>query len=175
VLAALVPERVLPFASGDSRKRGLSRAEGKNLGCRGGAPKGERARSMRSRRPRSSHKGEGERTRAASLFDAARWMRLSALRLPSFKGGLFGVAFSALSKARMRGASRERISAFAERTSLHGPAIERRAKLSRWTHPRRAARGPPAHANRRRVLRLTAPAWPALCLRPVAPADWRAA
>ena len=26
VLAALVPERVLPFASGDSRKRGLSRA-----------------------------------------------------------------------------------------------------------------------------------------------------
>jgi hypothetical protein len=28
VLAALVPERVLPFASGDSRKRGLSRAEG---------------------------------------------------------------------------------------------------------------------------------------------------
>jgi hypothetical protein len=27
VLAALVPERVLPFASGDSRKRGLSRAE----------------------------------------------------------------------------------------------------------------------------------------------------
>ena len=29
VLAALVPERVLPFASGDSRKRGLSRAEAK--------------------------------------------------------------------------------------------------------------------------------------------------
>ena len=27
VLAALVPERVLPFASGNSRKRGLSRAE----------------------------------------------------------------------------------------------------------------------------------------------------
>jgi hypothetical protein len=26
VLAALVPERVLPFASGGSRKRGLSRA-----------------------------------------------------------------------------------------------------------------------------------------------------
>src|SRR6202166_3171010 len=48
VLAALVPERVLPFASGGSRKRGPSRAEGKNLGeCRGGAPKGERARSMR--------------------------------------------------------------------------------------------------------------------------------
>jgi hypothetical protein len=49
VLAALVPERVLPFASGGSRKRGLSRAEVKNLGCRGGAPKGERARSMRSK------------------------------------------------------------------------------------------------------------------------------
>src|SRR6266851_9284641 len=28
VLAALVPERVLPFASGGSRKRGPSRAEG---------------------------------------------------------------------------------------------------------------------------------------------------
>ena len=50
VLAALVPERVLPSASGGSRKRGLSRAEAKNLGeCRGGAPKGERARSMRSK------------------------------------------------------------------------------------------------------------------------------
>ena len=49
VLAALVPERVLPFASGDSRKRGLKPNRVKNPAkCRGGAPKGERARSMRS-------------------------------------------------------------------------------------------------------------------------------
>src|SRR5580704_3627740 len=102
-------------------------------------------------------------------------MRLSALRLPSFKGGLFGVAFSALSKARMRGASRERISAFAERTSRHGPAIERRAKLSRWTHPRSAACGPQAHAHRRRVLRRGALAVATPWRRSGAPADWRAA
>src|ERR1700686_891833 len=117
----------------------------------------------------------GERTRAASLFDAARWIRLSALPLPSFKGGVFGVAFSAISKARMRGASRERISAFAERTSRHGPAIERRAKLSRWAHPRRAARGPPAHANRRRVLRRGVLAAATPWRHPGASADWRAA
>jgi hypothetical protein len=48
VLAALVPERVLPFASGGSRKRWLKPSpSGPNsrLGNRGGAPKGERARS----------------------------------------------------------------------------------------------------------------------------------
>ena len=85
VLAALVPERVLPFASGDSRKRGPSRAEGKNLGeCRGGAPKGERACSMRSRRPRSSRSGKtGERACAASFDAASVLVRFSALRLPS--------------------------------------------------------------------------------------------
>jgi hypothetical protein len=41
VLAALVPERVLPFASGDSRKRGPGRV-GFPAHDRGGAPKGER-------------------------------------------------------------------------------------------------------------------------------------
>ena len=45
VLAALAPERVLPFASGGSRKRGPGRAGAKTSAkCRGGAPKGERAR-----------------------------------------------------------------------------------------------------------------------------------
>jgi hypothetical protein len=33
VLAVLVPERVLPFASGVSRKRGRSRVEGVTLGA----------------------------------------------------------------------------------------------------------------------------------------------
>jgi hypothetical protein len=41
VLAALVPERVLPFASGGSRKRGPGRV-GFPAHDRGGAPKGER-------------------------------------------------------------------------------------------------------------------------------------
>ena len=50
-------------------------SRGQNLGCRGGAPKGERARSMRSRLYEvlglgPPTRGKGERTRAASLFDA---------------------------------------------------------------------------------------------------------
>ena len=179
VLAALVPERVLPFASGGSRKRGPSRAEGKNLGVpRWGAER--RARPLHEVRAASVFSLDektGERTRAASLFDAARWMRLSALRLPSFKGGvfggLFGVAFLALSKARMRGASRERISAFAERTRRHGPASEWQGQLPRWAHPRSAARGPLAHAHRRRGLRPGALVAAALW-RWHAPLDWRA-
>ena len=49
VLAALVPERVLPFASGVPGSAALKPSRGKTSAkCRGGAPKGERARSMRS-------------------------------------------------------------------------------------------------------------------------------
>src|SRR5579871_578656 len=46
-LTALAPGRVLPFAPGNSRKRGAgAEPRGKSLGeCRGGAPRGERARS----------------------------------------------------------------------------------------------------------------------------------
>jgi hypothetical protein len=92
VLAALVPERVLPFASGGSRKRGLSRAEVKNnLGCRGGAPKGERARSIfevqgsleswASVLPQWEDRREGARRIACRC---GSWLvRFSALRLPS--------------------------------------------------------------------------------------------
>jgi hypothetical protein len=40
----------------------------KNLGCRGGAPKGERARSMRSRRPWSSQHEGKEKGRAPHPF-----------------------------------------------------------------------------------------------------------
>ena len=45
VLAALAPGRVLPFAPGNSRKRGPELSQrGKSLGeCRSGAPEGERA------------------------------------------------------------------------------------------------------------------------------------
>src|SRR5260370_42009351 len=44
VLAALAPGRVLPFAPGNSRKRGPELSQASKLGeCRGGAPSGERA------------------------------------------------------------------------------------------------------------------------------------
>jgi hypothetical protein len=105
VLAALVPERVLPFASGGSRKRGLSRAGAqKDLGCRGGAPKGERTRSMRSARPRSSHQEDRRKGARRIVFRCGPMVRLSALRLPSFKGGVSWLGFSwrFLGKARMR-------------------------------------------------------------------------
>jgi hypothetical protein len=54
VLAALAPGRVLPFAPGNSRKRGpeLSGATA-SCKCRGGAPEGERARRGQVRGPRA--------------------------------------------------------------------------------------------------------------------------
>src|ERR1700692_2021551 len=69
VLAALVPERVLPFASGDSRKRGPGRV-GSEIPAhnRGGEPKGERS----------------QMTAAAPAYRArqSELVRRSALRLP---------------------------------------------------------------------------------------------
>jgi hypothetical protein len=66
----------------------------KNLGCRGGAPKGERARSMRSRRPRFFRKEERREDARRIASRCGPVVRLSALRLPSFKGGVFlGLAF----------------------------------------------------------------------------------
>jgi hypothetical protein len=56
VLAALVPERVLPFASGDSRKRGPGRVGNKiPAHDRGGAPKGERSAYRAAAAP--AHRG----------------------------------------------------------------------------------------------------------------------
>jgi hypothetical protein len=95
VLAALVPERVLPFASGGSRKRGSSRAE----------PRVKPRRVPRwgaERRARPLHEVQGSMKSWASVLpqggrrkDARRipfrcgsCTRLSALRLPSFKGGV---------------------------------------------------------------------------------------
>jgi len=56
VLAALVPERVLPFASGGSRKRGPGRV-GFPAHDRGGAPKGERSRLSGRGCARASRRG----------------------------------------------------------------------------------------------------------------------
>ena len=114
--------------------------------------------------PRSSRNGgEGERTRAASLFDAARWMRLSALRLPSFKGGVFWrrfwLGFSwREAKLGCVAASRERICACRKRTSFKGHqgifkgqgygAATTHAKLSGAAHARRVAGAAIARAQR---------------------------
>jgi hypothetical protein len=87
VLAALVPERVLPFASGDSRKRGPGR---KN---RGGAPKGERAPSLALPRKRG---GTREGPAAASgLFPGAAIGNGCAVRRSAslLCEGSFGMAF----------------------------------------------------------------------------------
>jgi hypothetical protein len=103
VLAALVPERVLPLHPVIPGSAARSRK------CRGGAPKGERARSMR-RQPRSSRSylRNGDRVCAASLCDAAsRWMRLSALRLPSFFGGRSFLVFGGAKQSSGAKAHRE--------------------------------------------------------------------
>ena len=94
VLAALVPERVLPFASGGSRKRRLepSPSGPKSLfGNRGGAPKGERARSRGSpvTPVLSPVKRRGTEPRRAP-HRKVRYpaVRLSAPCLPSLWGGV---------------------------------------------------------------------------------------
>jgi hypothetical protein len=73
--------RLHPVVPGSA---GLGRAE-ESLGSRGGAPKGERARSQPSS---ASGRGRGTKARAASQ-DAVPQVRLSAPRLPSFKGGIW--------------------------------------------------------------------------------------
>jgi hypothetical protein len=94
VLAALVPERVLPFASGDSRKRWLKPSRGEPRKPRWGAER--RARPPPNPPPQA---GEGgEKARAASQ-DAVPQVRLSAPRLPSFRGGLWN---GLVGKTRMR-------------------------------------------------------------------------
>ena len=75
-LAALVPERVLPFASGDSRKRGPSCAPRRTAwGGRGRAPRGEHA---------------GHTARAVRHRTVGETRRLSALVLPVRRGGFAG-------------------------------------------------------------------------------------
>ena len=95
MLAALAPERVLPFASGGSRKRWLTPSRGSSLGNRGGAPKGERAPlpTLPRKRERAENKGARHTERCGTV------VRLSAPRLPSFKGGF---ANDVVHKTRMR-------------------------------------------------------------------------
>jgi hypothetical protein len=88
VLAALVPERVLPFASGDSRKRGLSRAESKISDAAVGRRKASApapffevlGKSWASVLPQWEDRREGARR----ILRCGSWLvRFSALRLPS--------------------------------------------------------------------------------------------
>ncbi len=73
MLAALVPERVLPFASGGSRKRGPGRV-GFPAHDRGGAPKGERSRLSGRGCARALRRGNCwcAVRRSASLFWGAK-------------------------------------------------------------------------------------------------------
>jgi hypothetical protein len=90
VLAALVPERVLPFASGGSRKRGLSRAEAEKASD---AAVGRRKASAPAPffevqgKSRASVLPQWEDRRKGARRIACRcgsWLvRFSALRLPS--------------------------------------------------------------------------------------------
>jgi len=90
VLAALVPERVLPLASGDSRKRGLSRAGPK---ARRSAAVGRRKASAPPPRGPGGlgplQKGGREKGCAPHRFSMRPGPRLLALRLPSFPGRSF--------------------------------------------------------------------------------------
>jgi hypothetical protein len=154
VLAALVPERVLPFASGGSRKRGLSRAEVKKPRMpRWGAERRARPlhflRSKASPGPRSSRSGKtGERARAAS-FDAARWCAsrrsASLLLREEFLATLFGLAFLGVAKLGCEGASRQP-------KSLSPPGLTRWSmELRRSTHRSQlhsaVQHGPPGQAR----------------------------
>ena len=134
-------------------RRGL-----KSLGCRGGAPKGERARSI-FEVPRGlgpSARRTGERARAASLVDAARWCAsrrsASLLSREEFLGMLSWPGFSWRGKARMRsGIARmdmrmSRKDIF-QRTSGYGAATTD-AKLSGAAHARTVVDAATARAHR---------------------------
>src|SRR5580704_6606336 len=137
VLAALVPERVLPFASGGSRKRGLSRAEAKTSDAAVGRRKAS-APAPFFEVPAASvlRKGDGERTRAASLFDAApaRAYRRSASLLlrEEFLGNAFWLGFSwRRQKLGCEGASRQRMDACRNRTFLKGHFLKGHQAMAR--------------------------------------------
>jgi hypothetical protein len=108
-LAALAPGRVLPFAPGNSRKRGPGvEPRGKSLGeRRGEAPRGERAPSQPP--PQA---GEGKRKSALPhpMMRPRRQSRLSALRLPSLGRAMrqsrlkrYGVARTKIRACRSEG------------------------------------------------------------------------
>jgi hypothetical protein len=106
VLAALVPERVLPFASGDARKRGPGPSRALRLGVTLLWSAERRAGLFPIRPCRAGRAARAARQSvcgvcANSSADAdSVWMRLSALRFPA-KGRIAFLA-AALSKTRMR-------------------------------------------------------------------------
>jgi hypothetical protein len=132
-------------------------SRGPNLGCRGGAPKGERARSMRSRRPRFFRKGERRKDARRIAFDAARWCasRRSAsllLREEIFWLGFSWLEFSRLGQSSDAKAHRDngwtRL-ASGQRTSGHAAAATHRpAQLSGAVHARTVAGAAIAGAHR---------------------------
>jgi hypothetical protein len=174
VLAALVPERVLPFASGDSRKRGLSRAEAKTSDAAVGRRKASApAPFFEVQGGLGPPEWEDRRTDARRI--ACRCgsclVRFSALRLPSFKGGGFlgmlsWLGFSWRGKARMRKgiATTERLvsagldpptraEAFGKRrvwnaSAGEGPAIHGVSQGTYWSQLHSAGpHGPPGQAR----------------------------
>src|SRR3984957_9393003 len=79
----------------------------KDLGCRGGAPKGERAHSMRSRRPRSSQHEGKEKGRAPHRFSMRILHAPIGAPPPFFQGRSFlatllGLVFPGVGTTRMR-------------------------------------------------------------------------
>jgi hypothetical protein len=123
VLAALVPERVLPFASGGSRKRWLKPSRGSCLGNRGGAPKGERAPlpALPRKRERAENKGARHTERCGTRWCACR--RPASL----LSREEFGMA--CVRQNSDANASRERCRLSAPRDSGGGgPSVARSAK-----------------------------------------------
>ncbi len=120
-----------------------ARAEprGQSLGGRGGAPKGERARSMGSRRPRSSpvKRGRAEQRRAPHRQCGSRSEALIGAPPPFFLGEELEMAWCG--KTRMR-THRENGFAYSPQGSMNEGEghPHRQAKLSRPADTRRVAR-----------------------------------
>src|SRR6202035_1526558 len=113
---------------------------------------------LRSRRPRSSQKGGRRKDARRIAFRCVPVVRLSALRLPSFKGGVswrrfFGLAFLGVGKARVRSRIARtkrlviagldpptRAEAFGTRrvwiaSAGEGPAIHGASQNTHWSRP----------------------------------------
>jgi hypothetical protein len=139
VLAALVPERVLPFASGGSRKRWLRPSRGEPRKPRWGAER--RARPLQGVQGVhwapvfSAQAGRTEPRRAPHRKVRHPVVRLSAPRLPSFRGGFGNGLVRQNSDAD---ASRERMS-LRVLSCRHPEVRARSAGLEGWRLHRRAA------------------------------------
>jgi hypothetical protein len=95
----------------------------------------------------------GDKGARRIAFRCGTEVRLLALRLPSFKGGIFlamllGVAFLGLSKTRVRKGIARTDRRMSQRIPGHGAATHRPAKLSGPAYARRVADAPIAGAHR---------------------------